>query len=151
ANVVITYSTGGVLVFDAACARTFSGVDVPAQSGVAFTTANASTGLSLTGLASTSDKSIFVDIAACNCGGLTMIAEPNRTLGLNAGPGLIASSAIITKSPAGSDTMPWAAPAVVATEAGVVYPPLPGAVTTISGTATDDGLPNGTLLTSWSE
>src|SRR5439155_8733726 len=89
--------------------------------------ANASTGISLTGLTSTSDKGIFVDIAACNCGGLAMTPEPNRTLGLNAGPNQVGSSTIITKSPAGTDTMPWTAGAVQATEAGVVYPSLGGA------------------------
>src|SRR5437867_9564259 len=70
ANVVITYTTGSTFVFDRACARTFTGVDLPVQSSAIFTTANASTGISLTGLTSTSDKAIFVDIAACNCGGL---------------------------------------------------------------------------------
>src|SRR6185295_6294397 len=116
----ITYTTGGTLVFDRACARTFTGVDLPVQSSAIFTAANASGGISLPGLTSTSDKAIFVDIAACNCGSLAMVAETNRTLDLNAGPNQVGSSTIITKSPAGNDTMPWIAPAVQATQVGVV-------------------------------
>src|SRR5438552_1452153 len=69
ANVVITYSSGGTFVFDRVCARTFIGVDLPVQSSAVFTTADASGGISLTGLTSTSDKAVFVDVAACNCGG----------------------------------------------------------------------------------
>src|SRR5947208_397613 len=69
-------------------------------------------------------NAIFVDIAACNCGGLMMTPETNRTHDLNAGPNQVGSSTIITKSPAGNDTMPWTAGPVQATEAGVVYPPL---------------------------
>src|SRR5207253_538501 len=76
ANVVITYSNGGTFVFDRACARTFTGVDLPVQAKATFTAADASAGISLTGLTSTSDKAVFVDIAACNCGGLVMTAEP---------------------------------------------------------------------------
>src|SRR5207244_4479862 len=117
-------TNGGTFVFDTVCARTFTGVDLPIQSTATFTAANASGGMSLTGLTSISDKAVFVDLAACNCGGLAMIAETNRTLGLNAGPNQVGSSTIITKSPAGNDTMPWIAPAVQATQVGVVYPPL---------------------------
>src|SRR6185369_15394130 len=36
-NVVITYSNGGSFVFDDACARTFTGLDLPAQSSATFT------------------------------------------------------------------------------------------------------------------
>src|SRR5262249_36622968 len=128
-NVVITYTNGGTFVFDDACARTFTGVDLPVQPGATFTTANASAGIGLTGLTSTSDLSIFVDVAACNCGGLTMPPEPNRTLGLNAGPNQVGSS-IIMKSPAGSDAMLFAAGAVAATEVGIIYPPLSGSTST---------------------
>src|SRR5439155_20461276 len=143
---------GGTFVFDSACARTFTGIDLPVQSSARFTAADASAGISLIGLTSTSDKAIFVDIAACNCGGLTMIAETNRTLGLNAGPNQVGSSTIITKSPAGNDAMPWTAAAVAASEAGVVYPPLLNiALANLSGTVTDDGLPNGTIQTTWSK
>src|SRR3989441_6846720 len=124
ANIVITYTNGGTFVFDSACARTFTRVGLRIQSSATFTAANASGGISLTGLTSTSDKAIFVDIAACNCGGLAMIAETNRTLGLNARANKAGSSTIITKSPAGNDTMPWTAGAVQATQVGVVYPPL---------------------------
>src|SRR5262249_32685971 len=122
ANVVITYTRGGKLMFDQACARTLTGVDLPVpSSGVTFSTGHASSGINLTGLASTTDKSIFVDIAACNCGGLVLTPEPNRKLDLNAGPNQVGSSTL-TKSPAGNDTMPWTTPAVEATAAGVVYP-----------------------------
>src|SRR5207237_1666673 len=152
ANVVITYTNGGTFVFDRACARTFSGLDLPVQSTAVFTAANSSAGVGLTGLTSSTDKAVFLDIAACNCGGLTMTTETNRTLDLNAGPNQVGSSRIITKSPAGNDTLPWTAGAVQATEAGVAYPPLPGGgVANLSGTATDDGLPSGILLTTWSE
>src|SRR5262249_43736297 len=139
ANVVITYTNGGTFVFDRACARTFTGVDLPVQSSQTFTTANASTGISLTGLTSTTDKSIFVDIASCNCGNLQMTAEPNRTLGLNAGPNQVGSSTIITKSPAGNDTLPWTAGAAAATVAGGVHPPPPAGPAHPSGTPTDAG------------
>jgi hypothetical protein len=123
----------------------------PASSAT-FTAANASGGISLMNLTSTRDKSVFVDIAACNCGGLAMIAETNRTLGLNAGPNQVGSSTIITKSPAGNDTMPWTAGAVQATQAGVVYPPLLNtALANLAGRVTDDGLPSGTIQTTWSE
>src|SRR5204863_5558043 len=37
ANVVITYANGGTFVFDKACARTFSGLDLPVQSTAVFT------------------------------------------------------------------------------------------------------------------
>src|SRR5439155_1610634 len=76
---------------------------------------------------------------------------PNRTLDLNAGPNQVGSSTIITKSPAGNDTMPWTAGAVQATEAGVVYPPPLAGLANLSGTASDEGLPNGTLLTTWTQ
>src|SRR5437867_6345314 len=172
ANVVITYTNGGTFLFDRACARTFTGVDLPVQSSATFTTANASTGISLTGLTSTSDKAIFVDLAVCNCGGLLMTPETNRTLDLNAGPNQVGSSTIITDSPAGNDTMPWTAGAVQATEVGVVYLPLGTGTNTnaapfvsagspqtiifpaganLSGTATDDGLPSGILQATWSK
>src|ERR1051326_6356217 len=122
-NIVITYTSGGTFVFDSACARTFSGVDLPAQSTASFTTADASSGISLASLRSTSDKAIFVDIAACNCGSLVMTPEANRTQNLNSGPNQVGSSTIIPKPPAGADTMPWTA-AGQATEVGVVYAPL---------------------------
>src|SRR5262249_27112251 len=61
-TVVITYTSGGTFVFDDACARTFTGADLPVQPGASFTTANAAAGLSLTGLTSTADQSIFVDV-----------------------------------------------------------------------------------------
>src|SRR6185369_12521975 len=150
ANVVITYTNGGTFLFDYACARTLTDTAWPVQSTATFTTADASSGIRLTGLTSTVDKSVFVDIAACNCGGLTMTPEANRILGLNAGPSQAGSSAIVTKSPAGTDMMPWTAPAVPATQAGVVYPPATWVMATLSGSATDDGLPVGTLLTTWS-
>src|SRR5439155_9191616 len=76
ANVVITYTHHATFVFDRACALSSTDVDLPVQSSATFTTANASTGISLTGLTSTSDNAIFVDIAACNCGGLGMTPEP---------------------------------------------------------------------------
>src|SRR5262249_11452662 len=125
ANIVIAYVNGGSFGFDRACARTFTGVDLPIQSSAVFTTANASPVLSLSGLTSTSDDAVFVDIAEANCGGcLGMSVETNRTLGLNAGPGQVVSSTILTKSLAGADTMSWTAAAVEATQVGVVYPPL---------------------------
>src|SRR5207248_167748 len=68
ANVVITYSSGGTFVFDKACARTFTGVDLPVQAKATFTAADVSAGISMTGLTSTSDKAVFVDIAACERG-----------------------------------------------------------------------------------
>src|SRR5438105_8802970 len=42
ASVVITYTNGGTFVFDQACARTFSGLDLPVQSNAVFTAANSS-------------------------------------------------------------------------------------------------------------
>jgi len=152
ANVVITYTAGGILVFDYACARTFTDTGFPIQSGVTTSAEAASSGIRLNGLTSSIDKSVFLDIAACNCGGLIMTAEPKRTLGLNAGPHQVGSSTIITKSPAGDDAMPWTVPAVQATQAGVVYPPRgAGVVANLSGTATDDDLPGRTILTPWSK
>src|SRR5439155_13591025 len=124
ANGSLTTSRARDLSLDVCSSDLFTGVDLPVQSSATFTTANASTGISLTGLTSTSDNAIFVDIAACNCGGLMMTSETNRTHDLNAGPNQVGSSTIITKSPAGNDTMPWTAGAVQATEVGVVYPPL---------------------------
>src|SRR5438876_3313838 len=59
ANVVITYTSGGTFVFEIGRASCRESVYLSVQSSATFTTANASTGISLTGLTSTSDKDIF--------------------------------------------------------------------------------------------
>src|SRR5207248_9226321 len=102
------------------------------------------------------DKVVFVDIVACNCGGMLMVQEPNRMLHLNSGLNQVGSSVLI-KSPAGTDPMPWTAGAVQATAAGVVYFPLAtatsvsGVMANLSGTAKDDNSPSATLTTTWSQ
>src|SRR5438094_5936407 len=50
-----------------------------------------------------------------------MTPETNRTHDLNAGPNQVGSSTIITKSPAGNDTMPWTAGTVQANNASADY------------------------------
>src|SRR2546430_8651483 len=82
-----------------ACARTFTGVDLPVQSSATFTTANASTGISLTGLTSTREEANTSDLQSQSCVVFGLLPEPNRTLDLNAGPNQVGSSTIITKSP----------------------------------------------------
>src|SRR5947207_9586731 len=106
ANVESTYTHRDPYSFPTRRSSDLTGVDLPVQAKATFTSADASAGISLTGLTSTSDKAVFVDIAACNCGGLAIAAEPDRKLERNAAPNQVGSSSIITKSPAGTDTMP---------------------------------------------
>lgn len=121
-NVVVTYANGGTYVWDAVCAMTFATVTKPAEDADSFTSAGSST--SAISLTSSSDNAIFIDVVACNCGGLTMTAETNRVQRMDYGPATATVSTVITMTPAGSDTMPWTGIAGAAvSEAGVVYPP----------------------------
>jgi len=123
-NIVVTYADGGVYVWDAVCAMAFSSVTKPPQATGTYTASDASAGISLPGLTSTTDNAIFIDVASCNCGALVMTNETNRTLQMNYGPYIAGVSTIITKTGAGNDTMPWKTPATAATAVGAVYPPV---------------------------
>lgn len=146
-NVVVTYANGGTYVWDQICVTTFT--NTAASSVVDITATNthdsSTADISLSGLTSTVDNAVFVDVLATNSGFATMTPETNRTLRMDGTTATFTaySSDITVKTTAGNDTMPYTFSATQATEVGAVFKPatagLPAALVGSGGLVGDGG------------
>lgn len=122
-SVVVTQNAG-TFVYVAAYAISFFGVTQTSPEDDDDSNNVNATSISLPALTTVTDACVVVDAVSQNAGGLTMTEETNRTQQVNSTPsGTVASSMILTKSPAGSVTMEWTSGSAQQCMVGVAFKP----------------------------